>query len=373
MIGVRAADNFVASGRQFLNWWVQELADFLPPRGPRSRAPDATVVVVALDAEEPEIFLESHKGRVAHVGADGGSLVDRLREALMLWPQSVVRIRLSDRQCFKRTTQLPAGAHRDFDRILALELERDTPFPTGTILSGYRLIGRPDRRGLQLVEHFVVKRSLIATALEDIREAGGTIDGVECWDAVRATALPIVIPLEARPAAERVKHNIKGLILLLLALSVLGAWQLLARQEAAIQALAAEATLLTPSVKEVVARAEADRLLEESSSRLRTLKQSRLPASVVLHRVTRALPDHTWLDSFKIDEDSIEISGLSQTATLLLPLLEAAACCSDVRLLGPVRYDPDHDRERFQIKARILPASGKALVAVTPETPGPRQ
>lgn len=373
MTGVRSAADIVAGSQRFLNWWAQELMGMLPTRSAGMRTQDTTHIIVSLDGEAPEVLVETPKQGLALFAATSGSLSDHLREALSRWPKSAVRIRVGEHQCFKRTTLLPAGAHREYGQILDLELERDTPFPAGSTLGGYRLVGRPDRQGMQQVEHFVVKKTLIEDALNTIRQVGGIPDGVDCWDTDRLTSIPILLPLQVTAEPKSHLRRRTGLMALIIALSVSATWQLVARQHAAITELEAQAAFLTPSAEDAIARAEAVRKLVDTTERLIALREMRLPASVVLDRVTRALPDNTWIDAFKIDHDSIEISGFSQAASALLPLLESAACCSDVRLLGPVRYDADHDRERFQIKARILLGSGKPNASNNPNAHGPQR
>lgn len=368
---VNPVEGVLTGSRRFVGWWTRELLDVLPSTRARRTITSTPAIVVAIDKGVPELILERGSERRTLEADSTAPLEQRIRDALASSSASTLRIRVGDGQYFRRLTRLPARARRDYESILALELERDTPFRPGSVLSGHRPVGRPDRMGLQEVEQLVVKKSLLSRTVDAISEAGGQADGVDIWNDDRTSTLPVLLPLLPTGGTTDSGPGGNVLALLVTVLLATAGWHVVARQESALHALELQARELQPLLQATISRTESEMRLNEAAARLKAIGEARLPASLVLDRVTRALPDHTWIDSLKIDHDTIEISGLSQAASTLPPLLEAAACCTDVRLVGPVRYDSDHDRERFQIRARLLPANGQPVRRDRPESKEP--
>ena len=79
----------------------------------------------------------------------------------------------------------------------------------------------------------------------------------------------------------------------------------------------------------------------------------------VLEELTRLLPDTTWIWNLKYNGKEIELSGFSDSASDLIPLLDKSPLFEKVEFMAPVtkemqmRGDGNKEKERFKIKARI--------------------
>jgi general secretion pathway protein L len=90
---------------------------------------------------------------------------------------------------------------------------------------------------------------------------------------------------------------------------------------------------------------------------LRQHKTQTPPVIDVLERLSRLLPDSTWLKQLEIKNGSVHLQGFSADASSLIGILEKDSNFSGVRFSSPVTQDEDSGRERFRISATIVGAS----------------
>jgi general secretion pathway protein L len=79
----------------------------------------------------------------------------------------------------------------------------------------------------------------------------------------------------------------------------------------------------------------------------------------ILKELTQLLPNTVWIWNLKYNGKEIEISGFSDSASDLIPLLDKSPLFEKVEFLAPVtkerlmRGNESMEKERFKIKARI--------------------
>lgn len=76
---------------------------------------------------------------------------------------------------------------------------------------------------------------------------------------------------------------------------------------------------------------------------------------LVLERVSDAIPDHTSLTQFKIQERQISIEGQTPNALELVNLLQSKPGFVNVQLSGAVQRHPQTGKDLFQIQMRFQP------------------
>jgi Tfp pilus assembly protein PilN len=69
----------------------------------------------------------------------------------------------------------------------------------------------------------------------------------------------------------------------------------------------------------------------------------------VLNDVTQALPDSTWLFSFDLTPDTLEIAGFSTDLPASIARLQALPDVARLEFRSPVIHDARADRDRFDI------------------------
>ena len=327
----------------FLSWWGGELADLL---GPKQDRPKAVSV----------IEIEGDMGRLAVAGAmkTAVPLPDLLAHAAAKKIPRQIVLRFASHAFYSRSVQLPQTAQRDFAKLLAVDLERATPFKTNEVYAGYEL--EPAARGSkqQPVRHVVIKRAVVNRLREQIEAAGFQLAGVETRGVGGA-----VIPIDIRPGNETAANagpkvsTLKGLAALAIALTASLIYFSVHRQERALSDVMTETASLkigAQAVREKLTKvAEAEAAITDFNA----LRQAAISRAAILEELTKILPDSAWLTEIKIKGAAVDISGLAVSASALMPLIEASPYFVDAQTLTPVMFDQQHNKERFGIRMRL--------------------
>jgi general secretion pathway protein L len=94
------------------------------------------------------------------------------------------------------------------------------------------------------------------------------------------------------------------------------------------------------------------------SAATRTLEQRKreIPLSVILlEALSRTLPDDTYLTELRIQENKIQIVGVTGNAPALISLIEKSSHFDHATFFAPTTRAPNDLRERFHIEANIRP------------------
>jgi general secretion pathway protein L len=77
----------------------------------------------------------------------------------------------------------------------------------------------------------------------------------------------------------------------------------------------------------------------------------------LLREMTRLIPDDTYLTDYTFRDGRIEISGLSPSASRLIPLLEASALFRNVHFSSAI-VSQGKEQERFKIRLNLEEEDG---------------
>lgn len=271
-----------------------------------------------------------------------------------------IAIRLPSGACFVRRLELPAGARGDFGRLLAVDLERTTPFKVRDVLTAYDLEDAPASKGMVKVRQFIVKRRLIDGPKAEIEGLGLKVMRVECMDPSDGTALPVNF-LAGSLDEEKAPRRSNALVWLLsvsaLGLVASGVWIYVDRHEQALRALQENSAKLKGQVqrqKDALTKTQSAFAEIASYQKLRSETVSKV---VILEELTRILPESAWITDLKIDGGTIDISGLAVSAAALVPILERSKVFVDATSTASLTLDPREEKERFSIRARIRNAA----------------
>jgi general secretion pathway protein L len=184
------------------------------------------------------------------------------------------------------------------------------------------------------------------------------------WDAV----LPAVgaalrglvkVPLKANllPEADRAPVKLGGFplskLLLLTLFSLLFIWMgsALIHKRVLLYQVNKELAQITPEVKQV------ERLLEESRDQVKKLQSFRRMEQTpdklkILKDLTTLIPENTWLFNLRLSRQTLEMSGMSKSASDLIPLLEKSGWLTKTEFASPIVTDASK-LEHFKIKAEV--------------------
>jgi general secretion pathway protein L len=152
---------------------------------------------------------------------------------------------------------------------------------------------------------------------------------------------------------------------LLLALAIPGVTAL--RDERRLQALEQSLQRLAPDVRQAEQLAGATEAARREVETLRGFDAQHVRALPVLRELTDLLPADVWLTNLSIDRKGVELSGFANSASQLIPMLEASPTFERVEFTSPVTKG--RDREQFRLKASWERPPGRPAPA-PPARPG---
>lgn len=123
----------------------------------------------------------------------------------------------------------------------------------------------------------------------------------------------------------------------------------LIRDERRLGAVDAALARLGPDVREVERVVTAAEHARREVETLRGFEAQHLPTLSLLRELTELLPQDVWLTNVSVDRKGLELAGFANSASQLIPLLEASPTLERAEFTSPVTKG--RDREQFRLKA----------------------
>jgi general secretion pathway protein L len=128
-----------------------------------------------------------------------------------------------------------------------------------------------------------------------------------------------------------------------------------------LDSINAEIKKIKPEVEAVEKLQKRKEELGKEISELKKIEMGEVGMIEILQELTQLLPTTAWIWNFKYNGKEIEISGFSDSAANLIPLLNNSPFFEKVEFLAPVTKErvmsgvEGKDKERFKIKAKLRP------------------
>lgn len=159
------------------------------------------------------------------------------------------------------------------------------------------------------------------------------------------------------PAGERVAASLgqfsftKVLLAVFLALGLIWIGSLIIHPRVLLYQVNRALEQLAPEARQVEAQLEESRALAKQLQSFRRMEQT--PDKLrILKELTQIVPDNTWLFNLRLSGQTLEISGMSRSASDLIPLLEKSGWLTKTEFGSPIVTDASK-LEHFKIKAEI--------------------
>ena len=261
----------------------------------------------------------------------------------------------------RRQLRLPAAAADRLRAVVGFEIDRQTPFESSQVSYDVRELGAADEGQLQV--------ELVAWPLRQLdawRSSAGewadVLAGVDVIDAQGNTLRVNLLP----PAQRQLRVDPMGRWNLLLVVAaavmlVLGGLQLLDNRRAAADALRAEVERSARSARGVASERAQLQALIDGAAFLETQRNQRAGTVEIWNELTRRLPEGTYLEKLAIENNSLQLIGLSREASQLVQLLQDAPQWRKVNLTGVLQADgAASGRDRFTLSAELQPLQAVA-------------
>jgi general secretion pathway protein L len=359
------------SWRYFREWYQRQASALLPKRltawlvdaGDRSiviRPTDSGLVVTMLRGAVPVA-----QDRIDHLETEGKLGANTSSQRFSGWGDAPLGLDIDADQFLVRRFDVPAVAVPGLPNVLASEFDRKTPLKLQDVFHGYRVIGIPGRTDKVSVEHWIIRRDIVAALTE---RAGVTIDRIDflrpCLGDENGNSGPrITIGRTILPPKwpTRLAAFLVVSACLLAVSGWIGTWL---DQGSELRRI--EAAIGTASTKAADVRQRIDGASKENAVILGLYKEKSEfpPVSDVWEEITRILPDGAWITELRMTEPrpgerSISIVGLAEAAAPLVALFDKSPLFFDTALTTAITPDPAEQRERFGLQLRLVSRSGK--------------
>ena len=143
------------------------------------------------------------------------------------------------------------------------------------------------------------------------------------------------------------------LAVLLLVLVGLSASREYLQQSQLLVGISAQAAELRPRAASVIeTREEADQLAELAVE-MSTMLSGRQRALSVLKDLTELIPEDTYLQSVRIEQTKVTMTGFSDTASSLITILQESNCLTDVESKY-ITNDRRSGKDKFSFEASVV-------------------
>lgn len=351
---------------RFLAWWLGELRACLPGAATGILFGTAERLEVALGAGNASFVLRRNgrKRELGSVSLNSGQGKDPRKAANRLLrragaPRRRVTLRLPAGQVLQPTIEVPVAAADNLREVLALEMDRHTPFSPEEVLFDFHVAGSDAEMQRLRVEMLIARKDDIARARTLAGTMGLSPDSITGPAAGENSGAPgtgtfNLLPRDERPRPGRMIPRLVGaMAVVTLALAGVSLAIKYDRKQKTLALLEARVTELRASTGETGKLEDKVARLLDVSGYLREEKRRRPQMVEILDEVTRRLPDQHWLISYSFRDGKIQLAGYSDDPSSVLLLLEQSGLFSGARFAAPVTMDPRIGKERFNLVATV--------------------
>ncbi|MCX5889981.1 MAG: PilN domain-containing protein [Deltaproteobacteria bacterium] len=159
-----------------------------------------------------------------------------------------------------------------------------------------------------------------------------------------------LLPVAERAAVHLGRFSFNNLMLLgFLGLCLLWGGSALIHQRVVLYQVNRHAAALESEARQVERQLEESRTLAKQMENFH--KMGSTPDKLrILKDLTQLIPDNTWLFNLRLSRQNLDISGMSKSASDLIPLLEKSGWLTKTEFASPIVTDANK-QEHFKIKA----------------------
>lgn len=285
------------------------------------------------------------------IQADGTESIRSGASARPATPKAKVlgtAVELPEAVLLRRQLVLPLLTDDEVRQAVEMDVRAASPFAEGELAWGYGV--QPIEGGRIRVNAALTSRKLIEQRLDELRSRFGE-SPVEVW---AGGPTPFMIP--GYGESERIlrAHKARSTAFVLLLLALLQATALALTPTLQLRERAIEARSLTDELRRSVQAQAASReeyvKIVDQLRKLGVVAQRQHDLLALLDRITRALPDDTFLIGLEVEGDTVRISGQSDNAAQLMQTLGSDSAFRDVKAPAGIARAGTRGKEGFTIE-----------------------
>ena len=316
------------------HWWIDELMSMLPPEW-RERL-----------VRRSHVIAEINKS---------GSLVYRDEESnqsFAVKPRGPIKFLVPANHVLTREIELPLLPMSDVKRMIALDIDRLTPFQSDQVYFDAEVVARDQDGGRQQVALGVLPRAAAAKFLDFARENNlqPAAIGVAGGGGVAAPNFDFLAAMRSAEGGDVAQRRSLywwggAVVLILLNLALLTY-----RDTSSLDELRQNVEAQQAPVR--VALRTRGKVDHETARRIELLERKRKSSPLpVLDAVTKALPQDAWVSRFEWNGRMVHIRGQKKTSNDILARLEASPVLHNARSLTTETHSDPNANQQFDMQA----------------------
>jgi general secretion pathway protein L len=343
--------------------WIDAVADFIVTLSWQFASPHAVKLVEVENGEfvlHPIQELPAADTTSERIRITEGQIVNTLSESLATSLRgSRIELTLKPERFLFRPLEFPGRAAEFLDGIVRAHIDRLTPWNASEAAFGW---SKPSEAGSDriVVTVAATMRTLVAPYVQAIASFGVRSIAVFTTSPEHETDASLIKVMEERIAGFLDVGKIRSILIrLLVATAATAAIAVMASGLVGIS-LNAQQDELAQRIASLRAAAGASSggTLGSLVAARRTLedRKNAAPSSVmIIETLSRILPDNTYLTELRIEDNKVQLVGVTHDAPSLIGLMEQSGQFTRATFFAPTTRSPSNPGESFHIEAVIQP------------------
>jgi general secretion pathway protein L len=344
----------------FFGWWFGELRGLLPARLRERLAVKEVELWLRLDGDVVQLARTLGEASVELARLPLTPADDLHARFLQAIPEDFAGLRrvllLPQQHVLRRRLSLPAVARDKLQSMLVFELDRQTPFRADQVYFDARVLPHPSNARQVPVELALVQRQAVAQVLTSLGPLSREIDAIDVADDASRLGCNFMPEERRRERDARGTWISLGLIAGSVLFLVLAMGAMVDNRRAAVEQLQAEVDRQRTAARGVTQLRTALDEAVQAANFLAVEKTTQPSMLELLHQLTEALPDDTFLERLSIAGENLNMTGQSNQAAQLIERLQQLPTLRNPALAGAIQPDPRTGKDRFTITAQVGPA-----------------
>jgi general secretion pathway protein L len=342
--------------REYFTWWLSQMRDLLPERARTAEADASETLIVESDAGGSMLTAYMRRGdRVTTLGRfpSDPTGIDDMRNAAALGGRDIPVWLRPPAIVLEKRLAFPLAAERELGRVLAYEMDRETPFTAEEVWWNWQVDGRDKAQGQLSLTLFLLPKANGQAIVTALAESGLRPTVI---DAATAGGGRHQIQLDNSPVHRIVlSGKTRTLAIACASLAVIALVAPFIRQSLALGHVESRIAELKPQVDEVQ---QLRRRIESSGEGANALAMEQAGSAdplKVLAEATQALPDDTHLTDLALHKHKLSLSGQSEEAAKLIGLISADPLFKNPTFTSAVTRAQGSKLDAFSIDTEVNP------------------
>ena len=340
--------------REYFAWWVSQMRDLLPERTRAAETAASEILASESDAAGSMLTASMRRGdRATPLGrfpSDPTGLT-ALRNAAALGGRSIPVWLSPASVMLEKQLSFPLAAERELSRVLAYEMDRETPFTADEVWWNWRVDARDKAQGQLSLTLFLLPKANARAVAAALREAGLEPSVI---DAATVTGARHQIRLDDS-AVHRIvlSGKTRALAYGCAALAAIAVIAPFVKQAVLLGQVESRIAELKPQIDEVQQLRRRIESAGQGASQLAMEQAGSADPLKVLATTTEILPDDTHLTDLSLHKHKLNFSGQSEEAAKLIGLLTANPLYKNPAFTSAVTRVQNSKADAFSIETEV--------------------